>query len=226
VEREAAALGELTQVRRQLGASCGQTRNQDRRARRRRKRIRQLVDTMQTWQQKNLPPSPVTQHLPAVWTEQAVKQLFGGHFPWQHTAGGPGKLPTLLVERFRDACAEVRYSVAARGAELWLNRLVDITCSDSLTYGGRCTTTNPTQQQTPTADNFCCVHCAMVFHAAAGRRRALWRSWRCSALSGSAPCSTSSISAAAQLLQPATCRHSTRQRTTQSCSRCRRMVAV
>lgn len=115
VEREAAALGELTQVRRQLGAACGQTRNQDRRARRRRKRIRQLVDTMHTWQQKGLPASAVTQHLPAVWTEQAIKQLFGGRFPWQHTSGGPGRLPILLVERFRDACAEVRCSAVRRG---------------------------------------------------------------------------------------------------------------
>jgi len=65
IEREVAALGELTQGRKQLGAACTQTRNQDRRARRRRKRIRQLVDTMQTWQQKELPQSAVTQALPA-----------------------------------------------------------------------------------------------------------------------------------------------------------------
>ncbi len=107
IEREAAALGELTQVRMQLGAACGQTRNQDRRARRRRKRIRQLVDTMFTWQQKELPPSIVTQNLPAQWTEQAIKQLFSGSFPWHHASGGAEQLPILLVERFRDACAEV-----------------------------------------------------------------------------------------------------------------------
>lgn len=108
VEREAAALAEATHVRRQLGAACEQTRNQDRKARRRRTCIRQLVDTMSTWQQKALPASAVTQQLPAQWTEQAIKQLLRGQFPWQHTAGGSGRLPSLLVERFRDACAEVR----------------------------------------------------------------------------------------------------------------------
>jgi hypothetical protein len=107
IEREVAALGELTLGRKQLGAACAQTRNQDRRAKRRRKRIRQLVDTMQTWQQKDLPQSAVTQTLPAVWTEQAIKQLFAGSFPWHQASGGAGRLPVLLVERFRDACAEV-----------------------------------------------------------------------------------------------------------------------
>ena len=107
IEREVAALGELTQGRKQLGAASAQTRNQDRRARRRRKRIRQLVDTMQTWQQKDLPQSAVTQALPAVWTEHAIKQLFAGCFPWHQASGGAGRLPVLLVERFRDACAEV-----------------------------------------------------------------------------------------------------------------------
>jgi hypothetical protein len=105
-EREAAALGELTQARSQLGAACVQTRNQDQKAKRRRKRIRQLVDTISTWQQKELPASAVTSQLPPVWTEQAIKQLFAGRFPWQ-ASGSSGQLPSLLVERFRDACAEV-----------------------------------------------------------------------------------------------------------------------
>lgn len=117
IERDAAALGEITQGRRQLGAACAQTRSQDRRARARRKRIRQLVDTMFTWQQKQLPPSHVTQNLPAQWDEQAIKQLFGGRFPWHDTSGGAGQLPILLVERFRDACAEVGIClVVLRGA--------------------------------------------------------------------------------------------------------------
>jgi len=39
-------------------------------------------------------------------TEQAIKQLFAGRFPWHQASGGAERLPVLLVERFRDACAE------------------------------------------------------------------------------------------------------------------------
>lgn len=111
VEHEAAALGEITQSRRAMGESCQQTRNQQRKAQRRRARIRQLVDTMCAWQQKGLPDSAVSQQLPTQWTEQAIRQLFSGQFPWQQTLGGAGQLPSLLVERFRDACAEVSWHV-------------------------------------------------------------------------------------------------------------------
>lgn len=107
VEREAAALGEITQTRRGMGESCQQTRNLEKKAQRRRARIRQLVDTMWAWQQKDLPASTVSQQLPEEWTEQTIKDLFSGRFPWQQTLGGAGQLPSLLVERFRDACAEV-----------------------------------------------------------------------------------------------------------------------
>lgn len=107
VEREAAALGEITQMRRGMGESCQQTKNQEKKAQRRRSRIRQLIDTMWAWQQKDLPGSTVTQQLPEQWTEQAIKDLFCGNFPWQQTQGGAGQLPSLLVESFRDACAEV-----------------------------------------------------------------------------------------------------------------------
>lgn len=113
VEREAAALGEITQVRRGMGESCQQTRNQEKKAQRRRANIRQLVETMCAWQQKDLPDSAVSQQLPAQWTEQAIKQLFSGQFPWQHSLGGAGQLPSLLVERFRDACAEVSGQLSA-----------------------------------------------------------------------------------------------------------------
>jgi hypothetical protein len=109
VEHEAAALGELTQGRSAMGESCQQTRNQEKKAQRRRARIRQLVDTMVAWQQKDLPDSTVSQQLPTRWTDQVIKQLFSGQFPWQQALGGAGQLPSLLVERFRDACAEVSW---------------------------------------------------------------------------------------------------------------------
>lgn len=107
IEREAAALGEIMQGRRGMGEACQQTRSDEKKAKRRRMRIRQLVDTVCAWQQRSIPGSAITHQLPAQWTEQAIKQLFSGQFPWQQTAGGAGQLPSLLMERFRDACAEV-----------------------------------------------------------------------------------------------------------------------
>ena len=107
VELEAAALGLATQERQQLGAASELTRSLDKRSQARRARIRQLVDTISAWQQRDLPSSPVTELLPQQWTEQDIKQLFSGMFPWQQTAGGAGPLPSQLVDRFRDACAEV-----------------------------------------------------------------------------------------------------------------------
>lgn len=106
VELEAAALGLATQERQQLGAASELTRSLDKRSQARRARIRQLVDTISAWQQRDLPSSPVTELLPQQWTEQDIKQLFSGMFPWQQTAGGAGPLPSQLVDRFRDACAE------------------------------------------------------------------------------------------------------------------------
>jgi hypothetical protein len=122
IEREAAALGEITQARQQMGASDAQTRSQEKKAKRRRTRIRQFVDTICAWQLQDLPASTVTEQLPEQWTEQTIKQLFSGQFPWQQTAGGAGQLPSLLVARFRDVCAEVREClVSAVGISTALN---------------------------------------------------------------------------------------------------------
>lgn len=107
IEHEAAALGQLTQERQQLGGACALTKSMEKSSKRRRARIRQLVETISAWQQRDLPSSPVTEPLPQQWTEQAIKQLFSGQFPWQQMAGGAGQLPSQLVDRFRDACAEV-----------------------------------------------------------------------------------------------------------------------
>jgi hypothetical protein len=106
IERDVAVLGSILQERQQLGEASRLTRNQHNRAARRRKRIRQLVDSMAAWQQLDLPASPVSQLLPARWTEQVVLGIFKGSFPWKQ--GEDGGVPSLLAEQFRDACAEVR----------------------------------------------------------------------------------------------------------------------
>ena len=111
IEREAADLATIRQERRQTGEASSLTRSQERRAKARRKRIRQYVDTLIAWQRADLPASAVTQHLPSAWTEAIIKLLFQGQFPWQQ-AGAAG-VPAVLVQQFRDACAEVR---AIRGA--------------------------------------------------------------------------------------------------------------
>jgi hypothetical protein len=106
IERDVAVLGSILQERQQLGAASRRTRNQHNRATRRRKRIRQLVDSMAAWQQLDLPASPASQLLPARWTEQITLDIFKGSFPWRQ--GETGGVPSLLAEQFRDACAEVR----------------------------------------------------------------------------------------------------------------------
>lgn len=106
IERDVAVLGSILQERQQLGAASRRTRNQHNRATRRRKRIRQLVDSMAAWQQLDLPASPASQLLPARWTEQITLEIFKGSFPWRQ--GESGGVPSLLAEQFRDACAEVR----------------------------------------------------------------------------------------------------------------------
>jgi hypothetical protein len=105
IERDVAVLGSILQERQQLGEASRLTRNQHNRAARRRKRIRQLVDSMAAWQQLDLPASPASQLLPARWTEQVVLDIFKGSFPWKQ--GEDGGVPSLLAEQFRDACAEV-----------------------------------------------------------------------------------------------------------------------
>jgi hypothetical protein len=109
IERDVAVLGSILQERQQLGAASRLTRNQHNRAARRRKRIRQLVDSMAAWQQLDLPASPASQLLPARWTEQVVLDMFKGSFPWKQ--GEAGGVSSLLAEQFREACAEVRLHV-------------------------------------------------------------------------------------------------------------------
>jgi hypothetical protein len=98
------------QERQQSGAASSLTRSQQNRAKRKRKRIRQLIDSIATWQQLDLPSSTVTQQLPARWSEQVVSDLLKGTFPWRQSSSGD--VPAVLAEQFREACAEVR----ARGA--------------------------------------------------------------------------------------------------------------
>jgi hypothetical protein len=105
LEREVALLGSITQERRQEGEASKRTRNQQKRAARKRKRIRQLIDSMAAWQRMDLPSSSTVQQLPQQWGEQNVLALLKGSFPWRQ--GQDGGVSAVLVEQFRDACAEV-----------------------------------------------------------------------------------------------------------------------
>lgn len=116
IERDVAALGSIMQERQQSGAASNLTRSQQNRAKRKRKRIRQLVDSIASWQQLDLPSSTVTQQLPASWGEQVVSNLLKGTFPWRQTLSG--NVPAVLAEQFREACAEVRGRGAGCGG-LW-----------------------------------------------------------------------------------------------------------
>lgn len=106
IERDVALLGNIMQERQQSGAASNLTRSQQNRAKRKRKRIRQLIDSIATWQQVDLPSSTVTQQLPARWSEQVVSALLKGTFPWRQSSSGD--VPAVLAEQFREACAEVR----------------------------------------------------------------------------------------------------------------------
>lgn len=103
IEREVALLGSTIQQRQQSGAASELTRNQDKKKQRRRNRIRELVDSIVGWQQEDLPPSPITQGLPEQWSQQTIRNLEQGIFPWRQQGGAV----ELLAEQFRDACAEV-----------------------------------------------------------------------------------------------------------------------
>jgi hypothetical protein len=111
IERDVALLGNIMQERQQSGASSSLTRSQQNRAKRRRKRIRQLVDSIATWQQLDLPSSTVTQQLPDKWSDQVVSGLLKGTFPWKQSS--TGDVPAVLAEQFREACAEVRAGVVS-----------------------------------------------------------------------------------------------------------------
>lgn len=105
LEREVALLGSITQERRQEGEAS------------KRKRIRQLVDSMAAWQRMDLPSSSVVQQLPHQWGEQDVLALFKGRFPWRPR--DDGSVSAVLVEQFRDACAEVGVLVLATLLDGW-----------------------------------------------------------------------------------------------------------
>jgi multidrug efflux pump subunit AcrA (membrane-fusion protein) len=108
VEAEVSALAGLKLDRQQLGSASKLTRLLTQRAARKSNRVRELVTTMRSWQQAaNIPRSSVVDQLPT-WSENDIKQLFKGEFPWRTTGGG---VLTALAERYRDACAEVRVQV-------------------------------------------------------------------------------------------------------------------
>lgn len=111
IQRDVSILGNVLQERTQSGASSSLTRSQQRRAKTRRKRIRQLVDSVAAWQQYDLPSSPITAQLPSEWTVQVMNNLFKGTFPWRQLLDGD--VPALLAEQFRDACAEVSWFLPA-----------------------------------------------------------------------------------------------------------------
>jgi hypothetical protein len=104
IERDVALLGNILQERQQSGAASSLTRSQQNRAKR--KRIRQLVDSIAAWQKLPLPNSSTVQQLPASWTEAVIKDIFKGVFPWKQLPDGD--VPAVLAEQFREACAEVR----------------------------------------------------------------------------------------------------------------------
>jgi hypothetical protein len=107
VEREVAAIA----VSQQRGVASTQA--QKRRAAARRKKVRQLVAAMQTWQQTDLESTEVVQQLPATWGDDELAGLFEGKFPWRQSAGAnQAGVSLLLAEQFRDACAEVRAHAA------------------------------------------------------------------------------------------------------------------
>jgi alkylhydroperoxidase family enzyme len=113
VEREVAALA----VMQQRGAVS--TQSHKRRAQSRRKKVRQLIAAMQTWQQTDLASSEAVEQLPATWGDDELAGLFAGKFPWRRTGGAnEAGVSLLLAEQFRDACAEV----GAQPEPVWLTR--------------------------------------------------------------------------------------------------------
>jgi len=108
VEREVSGLVAIRLERSSLGVASRNTRSLQKRAQRRRKRIRELINLLQTWQDAGLPQqdSPVIAQLPEQWTEEQIQKLFRGTYPWRGDCGeGAAALPHL-AEQYRDACAE------------------------------------------------------------------------------------------------------------------------
>jgi hypothetical protein len=109
IEGQVSALAALDLERPRLGAASKVTRAHSNSMKRRRKRIREFVAVMQTWQQTDAPSSPLVQQLPQVWSEAVIKQLYAGVYPWrQGVAAEKSAALDALAKQFRDACAEVR----------------------------------------------------------------------------------------------------------------------
>jgi hypothetical protein len=109
VEKHVSALSVLTYERQQQGAASSITRSQRKQAQSRRKRVRQLVALIHTWQVVDAPSSEAVGQLPAVWSDTEVAKLFKGEYPWRPgAADSSGAVAAVLAERFRDVCAEVR----------------------------------------------------------------------------------------------------------------------
>lgn len=107
IEKHVSALAVIKHERLQQGAASSITRSQRKSLQNRRKRVRQLVAVMHSWQQLQAPSSSVVQQLPREWTDTEVAKLFQGEYPWrQAAAGAPGPVAAVLAERFRDVCAE------------------------------------------------------------------------------------------------------------------------
>lgn len=124
VEKHVSALAVLTFQRQQQGAASSITRSQQKQAQSRRKRVRQLVAVMRSWQEVDAPCSDVARQLPAAWTDKEVAKLFKGEFPWGGASGSSGAVASLLAERFRDVCAEVSAPSPAPSAALQQSQLV------------------------------------------------------------------------------------------------------
>jgi hypothetical protein len=108
VEKHVSALAVLVYERQQQGAASSITRSQRKQAQSRRKRVRQLVMMMHSWQVVEAPSSGVVEQLPAAWTDSEVTKLFKGEYPWRlGTSNSSGAVAAVLAERFRDACADV-----------------------------------------------------------------------------------------------------------------------
>jgi hypothetical protein len=102
------ALAVLTHQRQQQGAASSITRSQRKQAQNKRKRVRQLVAMMQSWQAVDAPSSATVERLPAAWTDSQETLLFKGEYPWRLTAkDSSSAVAAVLAERFRDMCAEV-----------------------------------------------------------------------------------------------------------------------
>jgi hypothetical protein len=116
IEKLVSALAVLKHQRQQQGAASSITRSQKKQAESRRKRVRQLVGMMHSWQVVDAPSSSVVEQLPAAWTEVEVTSCSrastrGG---LGHSSGSAGAVAAVLAERYRDVCAEVSQSYGYR----------------------------------------------------------------------------------------------------------------